>query len=126
MVCPFTARPRDSINVDTTSGTEPFMLVIRPRPVAVLAAGIAAWAAIALAPAGSAASSAASVQTLLDSPRAWTGASVIGIGRVRTGVSDLQSAGNILAVYCDRRDALTFRVSLVAPVGIRDHIDHFA
>ncbi len=56
---------------------------------------------------------------------AWPKSSVVAIGRVRSGVTPLESAGNILAVYVDRAEALTVRVSLVAPVGITDHVPYF-
>ncbi len=66
------------------------------------------------------------IQTLLDSPRAWPAATVAAIGRVQAEANALESAGNILAVYCDPADELTVRVSLVAPVGIHNGVNHFA
>jgi hypothetical protein len=62
---------------------------------------------------------------LLERPDAWPRASVVGIGHVRTDASPLESAADILALYYDAGEDLTFRVSLVAPVGIRDGVDHF-
>lgn len=65
------------------------------------------------------------VQRLLARPDAWPAGSVVGIGQVRTGASPLESAADILALYYDAADDLTFRVSLVAPFGILDRVDHF-
>ena len=64
-------------------------------------------------------------QRLLARPDAWPGGSVVGIGQVRTDASPLESAADILALYYDAADDLTFRVSLVAPFGIHDRVDHF-
>ncbi len=64
-------------------------------------------------------------QRLLARPEAWPRGSVAAIGQVRVGASALESAANILAFYYDEGDALTFRVSLVAPVGIADGVAHF-
>ena len=64
-------------------------------------------------------------EQLLARPDAWPNGSVVGIGRIRTDVSPLESAANILSLYYDEGDDLTFRVSLVAPVGIHDRVNHF-
>ncbi len=64
-------------------------------------------------------------EALLARPDAWPRGSVVGIGHIRTGVGELESAANILALYYDEGDDLTFRVSLVAPLGIRDRVNHF-
>lgn len=62
---------------------------------------------------------------LLADARAWPRASVVAVDGVRAAATPLESAGDILAVYADRGADLTLRVSLVAPVGIRDGADHF-
>uniref|UniRef100_A0A832I1S2 T9SS type A sorting domain-containing protein n=1 Tax=Eiseniibacteriota bacterium TaxID=2212470 RepID=A0A832I1S2_UNCEI len=62
---------------------------------------------------------------LLTNARAWRSASVVAVDRVREGATPLESAGDILAVYVERGEELTVRVSLVAPVGIHDRADHF-
>ncbi len=64
-------------------------------------------------------------ERLLAEPTAWTRATVAAISPVQTGVSAERSAGDILAVYYDPSDALSFRVSLVAPVGITDGRAYF-
>jgi hypothetical protein len=63
---------------------------------------------------------------LLSRSDAWGRGSLVALGRVRTDATPLESAGNILALYVDRSDALSIRVSLVAPVGIRDRQNYYA
>lgn len=63
---------------------------------------------------------------LLARPDAWPQGTVAAIGSVRSRATPLESAGNILALYFDAGDDLTFRVSLVAPLGIADGVDHVA
>lgn len=61
----------------------------------------------------------ARAQAMLARATDWTPGSVAAIGHVREGASALQSAGNILAFYCDPNGAdLALRVSLVAPVAL--------
>ena len=87
----------------------------------------AACSLIALAWMSSAAAAAVPARSarLLADAAAWPKSSVAALGQVRSGVSPIESAGNILAVYVDRAEALTVRVSLVAPVGILDGARHF-
>src|SRR6478672_3218637 len=83
-------------------------------------------AAIALSSAAAlAAPLAPRTQALMERATAWDPGSVVAIGHVRTGVTPLESAGNILAVYLDHSGPLTLRVSLVAPRGIVDRRDWF-
>lgn len=65
-------------------------------------------------------------EALLARSEAWVPGTVAAIGKVRAGSQGVESAGNILAVYVDRSEPLTIRVSLVAPIGLHDHVDHFA
>ena len=63
---------------------------------------------------------------LLSDAHAWTAASVAAIGHVKGEASALQSAGNILAFYCEpTAEDVALRVSLVAPVGVIDGQPHF-
>ena len=64
-------------------------------------------------------------EQLLARPDAWPKGSVVGIGQIRPDAGPLESAANILSLYYDEGDDLTFRVSLVAPVGIHDRVNHF-
>jgi hypothetical protein len=65
-------------------------------------------------------------KALLTDAKSWKAATVVAVGQVRGGASALQSAGNILAFYCDpTSEDVTLRVSLVAPMGIVDGADHF-
>lgn len=64
---------------------------------------------------------------LLAEPSAWNASTLVAIGPVRAPATPEESAGDILAVYCDAEGGdLTLRVSLVAPSGIRDGRPHFA
>ncbi len=66
-------------------------------------------------------------RTLLADARAWPAASVVAVGHVRDGASELESAGNILALYCDAgSEGVQLRVSLVAPVSVREQHPVFA
>ena len=62
---------------------------------------------------------------LLLESRAWRHEHLVTLGRVRPGATPLESAGNILAVYRDLGREMTIRVSLVAPLGVRDRANHF-
>ena len=90
---------------------------MRPNTLALLATLLLSSAATAPA-----ATLSTHAQTLLSSAQAWSAGSVAAIGRVRADASELESAGNILALYYDAGAGgeLALRVSLVAPVGIRD------
>ncbi len=86
-----------------------------------LAAGLALIGATPLAAAAIPAS------RLLAEATAWPASSLAAIHPVRSGATPAESAGDILAVYVEPSDAgVVLRVSLVAPVGIRDRRPHFA
>jgi hypothetical protein len=63
--------------------------------------------------------------SLLARADAWAPATVAALGQVRADATPLESAGNILALYRQPGEAAALRVSFVAPVGIRDGVDHF-
>ncbi|MEO5987785.1 MAG: hypothetical protein ABIU54_01935, partial [Candidatus Eisenbacteria bacterium] len=65
------------------------------------------------------------LERLLAEPSAWGRNTLAALSPVQTGVTAARSAGDILAVYYDPSDALAFRVSLVAPVGITDGRAYF-
>jgi hypothetical protein len=64
-------------------------------------------------------------EALLSRSEAWGAGTVLAVGEVRGGASAVESAGDILAVYLAPGDESVLRVSLVAPVGIIDRVDHF-
>ncbi len=69
----------------------------------------------------------ARARTLLADAHAWSATSVAAVGTVHADATALESAGNILALYCDANgEGTTLRVSLVAPVAVRDGSPVFA
>jgi hypothetical protein len=93
-----------------------------PRALAFLTSVVLLGTSLALA---ASAALPPRARLLLDRADAWPRGSVVGVGQVRTGAGALESAADILALYYDAGEDLTFRVSLVAPVGIHDRVDHF-
>lgn len=81
---------------------------------------------LAAAPAP-AASLAPRTHALLSGATGWSRHSVAAVGHVRATADPLESAGNVLAFYCDATATdLALRVSLVAPVAVRDGDPVFA
>lgn len=82
--------------------------------------------ALAVAPAAAGSARAAALSShaasLLADAHAWSSTSVAAIGQLRAGATPLESAGNVLAFYCDANgEEVLLRVSLVAPYGILDN-----
>lgn len=64
-------------------------------------------------------------QAMLTRADAWTRETLVRVGSVDGAATPLESAGDILAVYASPGDQTAIRVSLVAPVGIRDGVRWF-
>ncbi len=95
------------------------------RPFSLLA--LVCTGALAAAPATAApVDPSPSTADLLSTARAWPTTSVAAVGAVQPGANPDQSAADLLALYVVPGSPLAVRVSLVAPVGVLDGVNHYA
>jgi hypothetical protein len=93
---------------------------MRPTSLLLLATAVACSA-----PAAGAAVPRPAPADLLARAGAWPTSSVVAVDDVKSGADAEASASDLLALYLESGDAVTVRVSLVAPRGIHGGADHY-